>query len=335
MKFLNLKPRGIFLTISVLYILGYVAHALYLQKTVYGDGVYYYAWLMLHPSKYAIGPALFWAPTYLLTHNQFAVGFTGVLATIFSLILLWELLLTKFNKTVSLMSVVAVAGASNLLFYGSLDTVNSHALGFFAATVFLTLLIKRRSWFAVGFFLGVLGLMRTQDLVYGILLIPHLRKHNVLYMASGFFTAFFPQLIAWHYTTGTFWKSPYLLREGFNVFQPHIVGVLFHPQNGLFLWTPITLIGAVGLLVKKYYWFLAVFLLELFLVASWSTWWQGASYSGRMFVSSLPLLTFGTASVFSRLTRFRWTQAYFLLTIVGPLSILNGLSIIYFLLLLH
>ncbi len=106
---------------------------------------------------------------------------------------------------------------------------------------------------------------------------------------------------------------------------------MFNLQNGLFLWTPITLIGAIGLVTGKKYWMLAVFVLEVFIVSGWSTWWQGASYSGRMLVSSLPLLSFGIAAVFSSLAKYRFSQLHFMLTIILPLSILNVLNIIYFL----
>ncbi|OGG35557.1 hypothetical protein A2363_03475 [Candidatus Gottesmanbacteria bacterium RIFOXYB1_FULL_47_11] len=329
----RLKPTSILITICVFYIAGYVAHAFYLHKTVYGDGIYYYAWLTLNPSKYSVGPALFWAPAYLLTHNQFIVGFTSVLASLFGLILLWRLLQRYFSQTVSIMAVTAVALATNFLFYGSLDPVNSHALTFFAAVVYLSLLLSRhKQWLAIGAALGFLGLMRTQDLLYGILLIPVLNKKNIGRIFLGFLLAFTPQLVAWQLTSGKFWQSQYFMREGFNFFTPHILGVLFNPQSGLFLWTPMTLIGALGLIAAKKYWFFAVFFAQLLVISSWSTWWQGASYSGRMFVSSLPVLAFGIAALFSRLSKFKFTQAYYLICIILPLSIINVLLITFFLL---
>ncbi|MCX6792184.1 MAG: hypothetical protein NT149_04060 [Candidatus Gottesmanbacteria bacterium] len=330
------QPVTIFLCISLVYVAGFFAHVLYLKKTVYGDGIYYYGWLTLQSSKFSVGPALFWAPAYLLTHNQIVVGFTSVLATIFSLLLLWNLLLKYFSKTVSIMTVAAIAGASNLLFYGSIDVVNSHALTFFAATLFLILLLKRRHWFAVGLSLGILGLMRTQDLLFALLLIPYVTKKNIYYILSGVLIGFFPQLIAWRLATGKWFVSPYLTgTEGFNFLRPHIPGVLFGLQNGLFLWTPITILGLAGLFTKKRFLMLSVFLLELYVVASWTTWWQGASYSGRMFVSSLPVLSFGIAEVFSWLVRYKWTRVYFLLTIVIPLSVINMMLITFFLWNLH
>lgn len=334
MKLLSrLSTAQIIIFISTAYLVGYFAHAWLLGKTVYGDGIYYYGWLNIQISKFSVGPAIFWAPLYIVTHNQIVVGVSDVLAVIFALILLFNLLCKQFSKTVSLMAVAAIAGASNLLFYGSLDVVNSHALTFFSATVFLSLLLARQKrWFWIGASLGFIGLIRAQDLIYGVLLIPFLTRKNLLIITMGALLAFSPQLLAWHLTTGSLLVSPYLTgNEGFNFLQPHILGVLFGASSGLFLWTPIALIGAIGLITGKRYWMLAVFLLELYIVASWSTWWQGASYSGRMFVSSLPLLTFGIASIFSWLAKYRFTQAHFLLTIVFPLTAINCISIIYFL----
>lgn len=334
MKLLNrLSPKHIILIISVVYITGYFAHATYLHKTVYGDGMYYWAWLTSGtPSKFSVGPALFWAPVYILTHNEIAVGVTGVLAALFALILLFHLLMESFSKTVSIMTIAAVAGATNLLFYGSLDTVNSHALSFFAAVVFLVLLTKTRQWIAIGASLGFLGMIRMQDFLFGLLLIPFISKRNILLILTGIIVAFLPQLAAWQLVSGKFWMSPYLLHETFDFSRPHILGVLLSPSSGLFLWTPITIFGVIGLFTSRRYWFTALFILELYAVASWSTWWQGASYSGRMFVSSLPVLAFGVAAVFSWLSKFRFTQAHYLVSIVGPLILLNATSIIYFLL---
>jgi hypothetical protein len=358
MKLLRrLSPVSIFLCICAVYITGFFAHALYLHKTVYGDGIYYYSWLRSavvdhtinfpDGNKYSIGPAIFWAPAFLLVHQvlrgdgytlpyQLGTGLTSVLATLFALALLWRMLRKYFSTTVSIMTVAAIAGATNLLFYGSIDTVNSHALSFFTAVIFLTLLLqKQKNWFAMGGALGFLGLMRTQDILYGILLIPYISKKNILLIITGFLLVFSLQLIAWQLLYGKFWVSPYLLHEVFNFTSPHIFDVLFNVQNGLFLWTPITLLGTIGLITKKRFLLLSVFLLELYTVASWSTWSQGASYSGRMFVSTLPILAFGIASIFSWLTRYKWTRAYFLITIVIPLSVINVILMTFFLLHLH
>ncbi len=295
MKILNkLSINTIFLIIAAAYILGFFAHAFYLHKTVYGDGIYYWAWLSGRASKYAVGPALFWAPSFYLLRipNEFmkelSAGLTDVTAALFGLVLIYRLLIQKHSATVSIMATLAIAGASNLLFYGSLDTVNSHALSFFAVCVFLSLTFSKKiHWFVLGAALALIGLMRPQDLVFGILILPFLKKPaDAIKGIIGFLLFFAPQLFAWQHATGAFYLSPYLTHnEGFNFLRPQIFGVLFDVRSGLFLWTPVTAIGVYGLVTRKKYWFLAVFLLELWIVASWSTWWQGASYSGRMFVT--------------------------------------------------
>lgn len=384
MKLLSrITAQQIFLVITSVYLIGFFGHALYLNKTVYGDGIYYYSWLRsavidhdfnftneyahlgggqpktqlgFTGNKYSVGPAILWAPAFMMANQvvrgdgytfpyELAVGITSVLSALFGLVLLWNLLQRYFSSTVSIMTIVAIAGASNLSFYGSIDAVNSHALTFFAATVFLSLILsKTKRWFAIGVALGLLGLIRTQDFLYGLLVLPMIVKDykKILPVIVGLLITFLPQLIAWQLLYGKFWVSPYLTsNEGFNFLHPQILGVLFGISNGIFLWTPITIFGVAGFLTGRMraipfrMWMLGVFLLELYAVASWNTWWQGASFSGRMFVSSVPILSFGVASIFSWLTKFRFTQSYFLLTIVGPLTIVNCVSIVYFLLTLH
>jgi hypothetical protein len=367
--------RKIFLCILLIYILGYSTHAIFLHKTAYGDGVYYYSWLRSvtidhdinfaneyarlggsQPTtalgyignKYAIGPALLWAPWFLWTHSiirgsgyefpyQFVIGLSGVLYAFTGLVLTYGILSKYFTKAVSIISVIGIAGATNLLFYGSLDTVNSHAMSFFASAVFLALLLRpKQNWFLVGCSLGLVGVIRMQDAVLGLLALPYLSKKTVTHFLAGFLSLFSLQLVAWQILYGTFWMSPYISDiEGFNVLRPHILGVLFSPENGLFLWTPMVAIGLVGLFMghknlplKR---MAIVLVVSLYVVASWSVWWQGASYSGRMFVSILPIIALGVANVFSKFHTGFFRFHILLWAITLPLVTTNVLFILYFL----
>lgn len=320
------------LAIVCVYLIGNVGHAVYLQKTVYGDGVYYYSWLHslileqnfnfeseynrlggnqpylsphLPANKYSIGPALFWTPNYVLIHRiirgdgytlpyQITVSLTSLCAALFGLIILTRLVKSKeLNTSIALL---LIAFGTNLFFYGSVDTVNSHAITFFWASVYIVLLtLKSIPWFAVGVVLGALSATRLQDILYILLLLPYVKTINYKSFCTGVLLSFAPQLIAWYLLYGSL-INPYLQGgEGFNVFVPHILGVLFEKENGLFLWTPVVLLGILGLWSKrkKYVLYLTVIFLQIYLVSTWSTWWQGASYSGRMFVSILPLIYVG------------------------------------------
>jgi hypothetical protein len=366
----------IFLMLFIVYVLGFCAHVVYLKQTVYGDGIYYYSWLRsavvdrdtdftndylrfnatqpvtalaVPGNKYSVGPAILWAPWFLWTHTivrgtgyefpyQFIVGLSGVLYAFSGLVFLFFLLNKYFSRTVSLAASIATACATNLLFYGSLDTVNSHAVSFFASVVFLMFLFQNpKRWFLIGCSLGLVALVRTQDIILGLLIIPFLNKKYIHRLFLGSLLAFLPQLVAWQLLYRKFWVSPYLSgSEGFNLLQPHIIGVLFSLQNGLALWTPVVLLGFTGLWIKRDRLPLklmsVVFLIQLYLVACWSTWWQGASYSGRMFVSMLPLVAFGLANLFTTLQIRRFRNITLYLSIVVPLCIINLLLIIFFLL---
>lgn len=359
-----MKFNRIFLLLCFIYLLGFFSHALFLKKTVYGDGIYYFSWLRsavvdhdidftneyshfgVHAfgNKHPIGAPLFWLPWYAQAHAvigktgyeltyQLFVGFISVLASLSGLILLFRLLTKNFPRTAALLTVLSIAGATNLLFYGSIDAVNSHAISFFAATVFLSFLYSKNvAPFLTGCALGFCALVRPQDAVLGLLAFPKYSKSFFL----GVLVAFFPQLLSWYVLYGEPLTSPYLIGgESFAWWSPHFIDVLFSPTNGFFLWTPMTLLAIAGFAFwpdARRVWFLILFALEVAIVGSWSIWWQGASYSGRMLVSTLPILSFGLSALYSKLMSRGLRAKQILLAIIGPLAIINSLLIVRFLL---
>ena len=372
--------------IAILYFALFFFHALILQKIVFGDGIFYFSWVRsvvvdrninftdeyshfgvtapitstnLLGNKHPVGTPLFWLPWYAQASAiirgsgytflyQLLVGSISVLAAISGLILLYRLLNKSFSPAISLLSILSIAGATNLLFYGAVDPVNSHAISFFAAVVFLSFLYSKNiSSFLTGCALGFCALVRTQDAILGLLVLPIYLKssfarpglaklRNVMIMIVGAILTFSPQLLAWYALYGTAFRSPYLSSgESFAWWSPNFFNVLFSPTNGLFLWTPVTLLAFIGLFFWKdirRIWFIVVFLLAVIVVGSWSTWWQGASYSGRMFVSVLPVLAFGLASLYKKLGMVGLTWQSVVMTIIGPLAIVNVILIIRFLL---
>jgi len=305
--------------------------------------------LRLPGNKYSIGPAILWSPGFLWVNTiihgtgyefpyQLVAGLASVLYCIFALVLLYRLLDAHFGRDSSVAAVIGIAGTTNLFFYGSLDAVNSHAVSFFASVLFLTFLFqKSKNWFLIGCSLALVALVRTQDILLGLLVIPYVSKKHIRLFLFGSILIFLPQLLAWQLLYGKFWMSPYLSNsEGFNFFQPHVLGVLFSLQNGLILWTPIVLLGFAGLWMKRGGFplkFMAIItLLQLYLIACWSTWWQGASYSSRMFVSVLPFIAFGLANLFSFLQHRKFRKLPFYLSVILPLTFINLMFIILFLL---
>ncbi len=359
-----MKFNRIFLLICIIYLLGFFGHALFVQKTVYGDGIFYFSWLRsvvvdhninfaneyahfgvnTPGNKHPIGAPLFWLPWYAQAHTiiggtgyeflyQLLAGFLSVLAALSGLILLYRLLARVFSQTASALAAISIALTTNLLFYGSIDPVNSHAISFFAVTVFLSFLYSKHiSPFLTGCALGFCALVRPQDAVLGLLALP---KYTKMFFLGAVLT-FSVQLLAWYALYGTPWRSPYLTGgESFTWWSPNFFNVLFSPTNGLFLWTPITLLATLGFIFwkdKRRVWFLALFILQVTIVGSWSIWWQGASYSGRMLVSTLPVLAFGLSALYGKLISIGLQWKSIVLAIIGPLTIINILLIIRFLL---
>lgn len=363
-----MKLPLLFLIIGILYITAFGLHANMLQKTVYGDGIFYYSWLRsvvvdrdidftneyavsgvsqpktssgMFGNKYSIGPALLWAPAFLWTHQlvrgdgwelpyQITVGLSSVLASLFGLALVVRLLSPSWTIVPVL---ILITGATNLLFYGAIDNANSHALSFFASAVFLSFIMQsKKNSIAIGAALGLLALIRLQDIVFILLLLTYKNQIKWRSFFTGFLMSFAPQLIAWISLYGTL-ANPYITGgETFSVGSLHILGVLFGAQSGIFLWTPVVLLGITGLLLgyKKYWSYLLVCFVELLIVASWSTWTQGASYSGRMFVSILPIIAIGLSHITERM--FTKTLLRRILPILSlSLVVMNVLGILYFL----
>ncbi len=105
---------------------------------------------------------------------------------------------------------------------------------------------------------------------------------------------FLPQIIVWQIMYGPGAESPYVTerKPAFYWLQPQVGNVLFSATRGLFAWHPIFLLSALGLpLVFRRDRDLALGLilllvLNVYIVAAWWSWWQGASFGGRMFLNA-------------------------------------------------
>lgn len=120
-----------------------------------------------------------------------------------------------------------------------------------------------------------------------------------------FFLLLLPQLIYWHYSTGSMVTYSYG-NERFYWTQPQILKTWFSPYNGLFLYCPFYLILILLVLsdfAKKA--LNGTFLLLLFCALSYvlSCWWDygfGCSFGARSFVEYLAIFSIPLAGFLSR-----------------------------------
>lgn len=138
------------------------------------------------------------------------------------------------------------------------------------------------------------------------------------------------QLLYWKAATGTYFYNSYSAGnpgEGFEFAHPFIAEVLFSFRKGWFIYTPIMAFAVIGLFVVPKYkkeigWMpLLYFLLNLYIVASWSCWWYAGSFSSRSLIPSYAIMALPLGAVFSRLAHRR--IKYVFVPLIALLMLLN------------
>ena len=341
----------------------FLAHFWLIGSSIWGDGRYYYSYLqslvinrnldLEAGNKYALGPALFWLPFFTLAHliiqgngyelpYQLLVGLASVCLGILGLYFCFLTAKKYFGERTALLSTMGIWLGSNLFFYTSIDPVNSHSLSFFtsALVVYIWLgglgrLGKLGKIRGLGMLVGVLGMIRAQDLMIAVPMTAaifwenkdDLRKAliNIINFIIFIIIGFLPQLVVWQIIFGEL-RSPYLIYgHEFFWLKPKILEVLFSRNNGLFYYSPILVLGLLGMNKSGLFLFFA----QLYIISSWFIWWGGAGYGGRMFISLMPFLILGLANVLEKAKRFGKITFIIIISFI----ILNFYSMLKFLIL--
>jgi hypothetical protein len=293
------------------------------------------------PSNNApIGSAALWAPFYVPTvvvegllgiapsppgysrADVSAVCLGSMVYGVIGLFLVQEACRRFAAEPAAFWATVIIWLGSNLLFYMYVTPPMSHANSFFAAALFLWLWLRADGLpgaFAIGLVGGLLASVRWQDALF--LLTPlsmplvaggsREREGLCRWLASaaallvGFVIAFLPQLWVWWRLNGALTPFGVISMKGrFSAAAPYLLGVLFSPFHGLFVWTPVLAPAFIGLallaagdargraivvgLVAQ------IYLLSGYIVAF------GHGFGQRLFVSSLPAAAIGLAVFIDR-----------------------------------
>ena len=321
------------------------------------------------PNPYSIGPALLWSPFFLLVLisgpllaplglsfplDGYSLPFlygVSLGARIYGLLALWMLyrsLRRLFSPFVSLTALLAVWLATPLTYYFVAETFMSHLLSFFAVSLLIytvSLHGGRKSplgWSLIGASLGLTGLVRWQDLTFGILplavllalwfgkrLTPKERLLTGAAFGGGALVVLLPQLFIFRILYG-FWLGIPQGTEFVSLVPRHLWEVLFSPLHGLFSWHPLTLLAVIGLLAATTrrvwrvtaLWFLTAFALQVLFNSTLPQWWGGHAFGMRRLINSAPLWTFGFAFLLTLGSRRKvWIPSLTLLALL--LSLVN------------
>jgi len=303
----------------------------------------------LPPNRMSIGMSIVWMPFFLLAHavswllgfptdgysyvyqaavclGSMTCGFTGLLVT-------YRICLEFADEITSLMAVVLIWMASNVIYYMVVEPSMSHMASLGVIGVFLGWWRLRKDrtssiyWVVLGALSGLATLIRPQNALFLVLpmtqwlttcgalwrsgnrrqLIPHLGRWALL-VTTGMLV-FSVQLWAWWTVYGSIGESGYMYgpQQNFYWLDPKILQVLFSLHHGLFTWHPIYLIGSLGLFWilqadRRYALSLILALaLQVYLVAAWRVWWQADAFGGRMFIASAPIFALGLTQVVRRI----------------------------------
>ncbi len=268
-----------------------------------------------------VADGLSWPYELFYCGGSLALGVAG-------LVLCWRMARLRFGEAPATLAAAGVWFASPLSYYLLIENSMSHAVSQFLVSSFLYLVLTRdwrrrtRQQLLLGGVLGLAALVRFQDgLFITVPLVLALLEHRtveplsrrlrpVLVVGAVAGICLIPQALLYIHQFGGLGGVPYL-REGslgsggrsFDWLHPKILSVLFSGFHGLFAWHPLTLLGIAGLLLllrdepRTAAALLAGFAVQVWLVASWYAWPQGASLGGRMFASSSFIFTLGLAAL--------------------------------------
>ena len=292
-------------------------------------------WVNLHPMGTAILMAPFFVAADLLSlwsnlprdgfslYYQHAAGLAGIAYLLAGVAVLRRILTRHFTDAVALATLVCITWGTNLFHYGVFDGTFSHAFSFFLVCLWLLIIERwweqeRPTWrlsLALGAVAALIVLVRHTNAIYLIVLpLYGVTRWNDLRARVGSMwerrkwlgaatlvgaVGIIPQMLLYRMSTTSWLVSPYsALDVGFSFGSPHLVGVLFSTQKGLFFWSPLLVFAVIGAIVAKG-WARGIVLpaavifgIQTYLAASWWDWQFGASYGHRAFTDG-----FGLAAV--------------------------------------
>lgn len=296
-------------------------------------------------NTFSIGPALMFAPAYLaglparLLPNTDAgarwhraqIVALHLLALGFAFWTLWWLRgwlrRAGLGRGQALLGTAALAMGTPFLIYGFRHYAGSHLLSAVAACAFLAAVVHLerrldvRSAAACGVLLGLVFLVRWQDLVMAVALaIPARRLLSergsaaadqdrralvlAAALAAGFAVVGGLQFHVWGLERGQLFGVPQ--GSGYlNLAQPRLAEFLFSGLSGLLPWSPLVLLCLLGLVLPwrlrlpRAWAVVALIVLggEIYLNACVTDWWGGQSYGARRMTSTLPFLALGLANL--------------------------------------
>lgn len=283
--------------------------------------------------KMPIGCAVMYMPFFLAVHADallvldqptgydpiyhFSLSLAAIIYALLAAIFLRKILLRFFSEVVSGVVIITVFLSTNLFYYTVVEPGMSHVYSFFLVVMLVKHTmqweesgsLKDIIWMAFAF--GLLVLVRPTNGIFVLFpvvlvlggrksakeipqwLLAHKMQIIIAAILSIAIISF--QLAYWKFATGK-WIYYSYGEEGFYFNNPHIFEGLLGFRKGFFIYTPIMLFAAVGLMMmyrshRKLFWpILVVVGIHIYIVYSWWCWWYGGSFGARPMIETYALL---------------------------------------------
>ncbi len=284
-----------------------------------------------------------------------AASLTSTFVGLGALLLCYSLVRQFYSEFVSLVSVITVWLATPLVFYQYHQPLMSHINDAFLNVVFVLVWLYAHKhsdraipMLGLGMVIGAAVWVRPQN---GILLCVVLleisydlfvaRKRqgenpdfrSVLarsgWLLVGFGILFVPLLAFWQRIYGTWVINTYHASGGgeFDWRARHMLDVLISTDRGLFVWTPVTVLCAIGILrlgtIERRLTIVlgGIALLQWYVIGSWSAWSGGDAFGPRFWIALTPL---GGISLAAFVNYFDRTTPRRRLILVGVMTLFIG-----------
>jgi hypothetical protein len=158
----------------------------------------------------------------------------------------------------------------------------------------------------VGVIFGVVQITRIADtfLLIPIFFALKLDLKKIMLIGLGFMVGMAPQITAQYFYYGTIAKNFYVTESSnqWSFQSIHLFEYLFSHQKGLFVWSPVYLMGLVGLLKIKKYLILLTIIFIWCLGAFWSEHSSmTAGFGQRLSLAAVPYFALGIGYIYNLL----------------------------------
>lgn len=250
---------------------------------------------------------------------EYSVLFTGLVYTIIGLAYLRKVLLKFFSEKITFFVIVLIVAGTNYYHNAVFSNAMSHIYIFTLYCMLLYYTIRWHETFKLRYIIGVALtagfaiLSRPSEIV--CLAIPVLwgmtgRKgiseklrlflknwKQLLVSVIIIVLIGLPQLLYWKWITGKYLYMSYNNPgEGFEFLHPYIMQLLFSFRKGWYIYTPLMLFATMGFYYiykqkREMFWALFIyFVLNIYVVSSWSCWWYADSFGQRALVQSIAVM---------------------------------------------